>query len=103
MEWLSIVLGAGGLAFLGAVGKGVQWMVEGRSNRATKLMDLLEEARDDAVQRQSRCREELDYAYTVADYWREGRAAAVFEAKQGGVTITPLGPLPERPKRIPEV
>jgi len=104
MEWLSIVVGGGGLAFLLAFGKGLQWLVEGRQNRASKLFDELEEARDAAEARLAACREDTDHYINLANHWREARAAAVYEAKQAGVEITPVGPLPERPKRdIPEV
>lgn len=104
MEWLSIVLGGGGLAFVLACGKGIQWLYEGRQNRAAKLLDQLEQARDEAEDRLRHCRTEIDFLIELANYWRIGRAIAEAEAERGGVTISPMAPLPERPNRgVPEV
>lgn len=92
-DWVQVFLGAGGLAFLGAIGAAVKWVASGVSRR------------EDKVETQTRRwqRETVDRATWEAkqhDYWREraGRAEHVIITRLGEDALPEARPYPRRPR-----
>lgn len=92
MEWLSLILGAGGVAFIGAVFKGIQMLRESTAARTAKAVSDLERWREEADERTRLAREEAAWYLDLASYWQQWSGAVEYAASQGGVT------LPKRPK-----
>lgn len=96
MQWLSIILGAGGVAFFTACFNAVQQWRKGTAARQRKLMDDMERMRRES-------REDSDWYLNLAAYWQDRCATSEFLAERGGVTLPEPKPLPVRPVRIQEV
>lgn len=93
-DWLGVVLGAGGVAFLGALFKGVQMLRDGARAREREAIAGLEKWREDADKRADRAFRELDYMRTLVAYWQARAGAREYQLHLHGITPDPPPPLP---------
>lgn len=104
MEWLSVVLGGGLVATIGAIFQGLKMLREGGAAKAAKLMSDLERARTEEEARTRAARDDSEWYLDLADYWRTRAGAAEFAAERGGIDLPDPDPLPVRPApKVPEV
>lgn len=93
-DWLGVVLGAGGVAFLGALFKGVQMLRDGARAREREAIAGLEKWREDADDRARRAYQELDFMRSIASYWQARAGAREYQLLSNGIQPDPPLPLP---------
>ena len=95
-SWVGALLGGGLVATIGAVFSGIKMLREQGTTRAKGAIADMERWRAAALV-------DAEYYLDLADYWRDRAGSVEFAARVGGVDLPAPKPLPERPKRIPEV
>jgi hypothetical protein len=97
-SWLSVILGAGGVGFVGALFKGYKLLRDSAATREKRAIRGLEKWRLDADARTDEALAELDYERSLTAWW--GRRAGVLEyaLTSRGYPVPPLDePKPPRP------
>ena len=99
MEWLSLVLGAGGVAFVGALFQGIKMYRDSTSARMSKAIADLERWREDADRRTREALAAADSLREEVSYWqtRAGRMEYVIIKNGLQDQVPPPPSLPERP------
>lgn len=90
MQWLSLVLGGGGVAFIAALGRGVQVLLDHRERRSAKLMDELELRRQSAI-------DDAEWYVDLAEHWRNRAGDLEYQLRSSGIDPVLAKPLPLRP------
>lgn len=93
-ELLSGVLGAGGVAFLGAIIKGYAMLRDGAQARERTAIAGLERYRVDADNRAASALETLDFVRSLVTYWQSRAGALEYELNR-------LGHIPPQPPPLP--
>jgi len=91
---IPLVLGAGGVAFLGTILQFVQAMRNSAETRETKAISNLEKWRDEADERALRCLDDLNYERTVSSYWQRVAGTYQHSLVVGGLEVPDCGPPP---------
>lgn len=92
--WLGVVLGGGGVAFLGALFKGFQLLRDGARAREREAIAGLEKWREDSDKRAERALEQADYLRLLAAYWQTRAGTLEYELNRHGLTAPTALPLP---------
>lgn len=98
---LSLILGAGGVAFLGALFKGVQMWRDGTDAREAKAIAGLEKWRVDADHRADRAQSWSDYYQSAASAWQSHAGTLAYALTSAGLPVPPDPVLPPRPQEPP--
>lgn len=96
-DWLSAVLGAGGVAFLGALFEGVRRLMAGARAREREAVANLEEWREDADKRARRALDDADYQRLLVAFWQRRSGTLEYLLASNGVKVPELPALPKRP------
>lgn len=91
-ELLQALLGAGGVAFLGALFAGIKQLRESFGTSRNEAMRDLERWRRDALA-------DAEYYREVAGVWSAYAGSCVFALRRDGIDPPPMPPLPVRPDR----
>lgn len=93
-EFVKYLLGAGGLAFLAAIGGAVKWIAEGASRREDKVETQVKNWQRDTVDRAT-------WEAKQHDWWRDyaGRLEYVVTSRLGEEALPQKRPYPKRPRR----
>lgn len=91
-ELLNTILGAGGLAFLLALGQGIRWMIERVSAREDKVEAKTRRYEKETVRR-------LTWEAKQHDWWRERAAQCeyVITSRLGSEALPDKRPYPRQP------
>ena len=95
MEWLQIVLGAGGVAFVGALFTGVRQLRESIGTSRNQAMKDLEKWRQDALADAEHYRESVGV-------WSAYAGTLVYALASAGIPVPPMPPLPVRQREDAE-
>ena len=91
---LPVILGAGGVAFLGAVVQAYQSFKNSAEQRESKAVGNLERWRDEADSRALQCLDDLNFERGVSAFWQRRAALVEGVALRAGVDVPPC---PEPP------
>ena len=89
-ELLTLLLGGGAVATIGAFFSGVKSLQTGARAREKETVKGLVRQRNGAWR-------DLDYANDLVDYWRTRAGTSEFHANQAGATLPEYDPPPVRP------
>jgi hypothetical protein len=94
-DLLTLLLGGGAVATIGALFKGLQALQTGARARERETVKSLVEQRNEAW-------EDRDFLTDERDYWRNRSGTVEFHSHREGVSLPDLGKPPERKKRDEE-
>lgn len=94
-EILTLLLGGGAVATIGAFFQGVKSLQSGARAREKETVTGLVKQRNEAW-------EDRDYSDDVANYWKQWAGTVEYEARRGGVELPARPPEPQRPSREEE-
>lgn len=97
-DWLGAVLGAGGVAFLGALFKGFQMLRDGARAREREAIAGLEKWREDADKRAAQALRNADYYLRQVAYWQGRTGTLEYLLGKNGIPVPDMPPLPEPPE-----
>ena len=89
-ELLTLLLGGGAVATIGAFFQGIKSLQSGSRAREKETVTDLVRQRKEAWQ-------DRDFANDVADYWRTWAGTVEYEARRQGVELPPRPAEPARP------
>ena len=93
MEWLSLLLGAGGAGAITAALSGIKMLKEQASKRTERAIEQMEKWKNDAVL-------DAEWYQDLADYWRSRAGDVEYAARSATalpVIIPDPKPMPVRP------
>lgn len=91
-ELLSLILGGGAVATIGAFFQGIKSLQSGARAREKETVTELVEQRKEAW-------EDRDYSNDLADYWRTWAGTVEYHARRQGVELPTRSPEPRRPQK----
>lgn len=94
---LPVILGAGGVAFIGTVFQFISAWKNSAETREAKAVGNLEKWRDEADHRALQCLEDLNKERDISAYWRRRTAVLEHACLRHGVEIPPQDPPPYEP------
>lgn len=97
MEYLGVILGAGGVAFLGAMVEAYRRLKEGARAREREAINNLEKWTDQSALRAQRALNEADYQRALVSYWQGRSGTLEYQVGQLGGVVPPAPPLPAPP------
>jgi len=90
-EFLTLLLGGGAVATIGAFFQGIKSLQSGARAREKETVT-------DLVTQRKEAWEDRDFAYEQLDYWRNWAGTVEFHARRGGVELPERPPEPKRPE-----
>lgn len=90
-EILTLLLGGGAVATIGAFFQGIKSLQNGARAREKETVSSLVKQRKEAWQ-------DRDYANDMLDYWRNRAGIVEYYALRGGVELPPRPPEPIKPE-----